>query len=143
MSMDKLAKLLNVDEVMIEHGHKGFALSVRLGEDWMGTTVDHDELNKAVHGRVKPKMHGVAEKLVTITDTLLHGVSRAVIAKQVPLPVRPVVPQQEYDIRGRQLQRYAPTPTAYEAPATPAPEPASTVNMASRFHAIVAELNKL
>jgi len=144
MSMEHLAELLHVDEVRIEHGPKGYGLSVRLERDWMTTTIDHAELKKSVHGRVQPKMHGVAEKLVSLTDTLLHGVSRADIKKAIPAPIRQVVPQQEYQDYGRQRMRFADAPPAPDQPLpSPAMLPAASTNMASRFHAIVAELNKL
>lgn len=144
MSIEHLAELLHVDEVRIEHGPKGYGLSVRLDRDWMSTTIDHDDLKKSVNGHHRPKMHGVAEKLVSLTDTLLHGVSRAEIAKAIPAPIRQVVPQQEYQDFGRQRIRFSGGPPApYEPPAALAQAPAASTSMASRFHAIVAELEKL
>jgi|GEM_PF-4820710 len=149
MNMEKLAELLHVDEVVIAHGPKGYGLQVRLEEHWMSTTVDHEEIQKSVNGHTQPKMVGVAKKLMHLTDTLLHGVSRAAIAAQVPLPVRemarisPPRDVPDYYSIDRQVQRFADAPPAANQPLPPAAmEPAVSASMASRFHAIVAELNR-
>jgi hypothetical protein len=154
MNMNKLAKLLHVDEVVIEHGHRGYAVSVRLEKEWLSSTLDHDDLAKGEH-HARPKMHGVAEKLVFLSDTLIHGVSRNTIAKNVPLPVRQAEPQRQLagagvryqpteTFEGRQLSLYYwDAPPAANQPLPPATmEPAASVSLPSRFHAIVAELSK-
>jgi len=147
MSMEHLAELLNVDEVRIEHGPKGYGLTIRLADVTMNGKVDYDDIKKSgTVAHPKPKMHVVAEKLVHLTDTLLHGVSRSTIAKAVPLPARDTryIPMEDARYTGRQMLRFADAPPApYQPPLPAALEPAATVPMASRFHAIVAELEKM
>ena len=142
MNMEKLAELLDVDEVSIMHGPRGYGLSVSLGGHVLSATLDHDELKKSVDGRARPKMHGVAEKLSYLADTLNHGVSRRAMASMPPLPAVETryVPRPEYQDLERQVQRFAEDPRPVPPPPTVA-EPAVSTNMASRFHAIVAELN--
>ena len=135
--MSKLAHLLRVDEVSVEHGSKGFAIGVRVGDEWLATTFDRADLDTIA----KSEFHGhrldaIADRLSELADKL-RGVNRA----PVPLPLRE-------DTRASYTM---PTRRAYEADRQQElPPPASRVDavvqeqrMESRFHAIVAELNKL
>jgi hypothetical protein len=141
MDMEKLAELLNVDEVNVEHGPKGYGLSVRLGEEWMSSKIDHSDLNKSVNGHTQPKMVGVAHKLVKLSEMINHAAHPT--PKVIPLPVRqPPYNPLQYERRERQMQvqRYEAAPPQ-EIP-TMSSEPVSSASLPSRFHAIVAELNQ-
>lgn len=143
MSMEKLASLLNVDDVEVHHGKLGYALYVKLGSQTLMSTYDHDALAKSGE---KHKMHALAKSLMSLADQLNgrinEGAVRAAIAADEAAEVRRLASRPLYEERGRQLQRVSQAP-AYSPPAPPSAEVAVSKSMPSRFHAIVAELDKL
>jgi hypothetical protein len=131
VSMEKLAHLLNVDEVVATHGAKGYCLSVRIEKSWLAATIDKDVVEKE-HDRTRV----LAKHLSTLADTLRSwGKSRAMANLPIPQYQQPIP---DYYARDRMIQRaQAPQP----APAPP--PPSSTPQMSNRFEAIVAELKGL
>lgn len=73
MSLDKIAKILCVDEVMINHGPKGVAVHVRAGQKWQSVAIDNDELVKSRgHGDARTdsqrRLETIAEHLAFLAD---------------------------------------------------------------------------
>lgn len=152
MSTENLAKLLHVDEVSLMHGPKGLALYVRIEKSWQGVTVDNDDLGEK-------RMETVAEKLVGLSDQLSKSLGRGETLRKT----LQVEPQRSWrsdrsaisweDDGGwkpwpneqpqRQVQRSEPPSRPYAPPPPVENVPASSNNLPSRFHAIVAELKKL
>lgn len=159
MNMAKLAELLYVDEVSLMHGPKGVAVHVRIEKSWHSTTIDNEDLG---HGA--KRVEKIAEHLVHLADANMVKVrggedfrksaaTRAALEADAAaarnrsgrmLSWEDVGGYQPWDTAGRQqqVQRAEPAPAAYSAPTPKPSEPASSAPMASRFHAIVAELSK-
>lgn len=155
MSTERLAKVLNVDEVSLMHGPKGMAIAVRIEKSWQGTTIDNEDIEDA-HG--KRRMDVVAEKLGELSDTLCKAMGRGenlrkAVARQVE--DNRYVPMSWADAGGfkpwdrpsqqplQQVQRVESAPRPQLPPPDVSPAPAVSASMPSRFHAIMAELKKL
>lgn len=142
MSMEKLASLLHVDEVEVHHGELGYALYVKLGTQTIMSTFDHAEITKSGE---KHRMHALAKSLMSLADQMNGRINetatRAALEAEAAF-TRRVASRPLYEERGRQLQRTVQAP-AYSSPPPTTSEVAVTKSMPSRFHAIVAELNKL
>jgi hypothetical protein len=157
VSLDKIAKILHVDEVQLMHGPKGVAVHVRIEKSWHTATIDNDDLK----GR---RLEAITEHLTHLADAhigkvrdalrkgpaMYEGATRAALRADREADLRRGEGwgndwfSRPYDgpPRQAQIQRdYAPTPTAplMEPPA----EPTVTEPMPSRFHAIMAELRSL
>lgn len=154
MSLDKIAKILHVDEVKLMHGPKGVAVHVRIEKSWHIATIDNDDLE----GR---RLEAITEHLTHLADAhigkvrdvlrkgpaMYEGATRAALQADREADLRRgrgwgtdwfVRP---YDGPLRQVQRGEPIPTA--APAEAPAEPTVSEPMPSRFHAIMAELRSL
>lgn len=151
MSTEKLAKILNVDEVSLHHGPKGVALYVRIEKSWQGVTIDNEELEDA-HG--KKRLEVMAHKLADLSDGLNKSLGRESNLRKTQQPedkrmlswadVGGFQNWDSYDNgRQRQVQRYQPPPPPRPAPVSSSPEPTVSKSLPTRFHAIVEELGKL
>lgn len=147
MSLEKLAKLLEVDEVSLMHGSKGVALYVRIEKAWQHVTIDNEDMED--EGRL-PTM---AKHLLTLSDDINKSFGRRKSdLKKAPEPSRGLLSWEDVggyrpwdNDRGQvQIQRQH---AAYAQPRTelppPSPEPTVAKSLPSRFHAIVEELGKL
>lgn len=155
MSLDKIAKILHVDEVRLMHGPKGVAVHVRIEKSWHIATIDNDVLGDR-------RLEVIAEHLGHLADAHIHK-ARDLRKSQVDAATRAAVQAQEIAEARRawsswqdlppvksdvetvlQVQRFEPM----RSPVTPLVdppsfEPAVTAPMPSRFHAIVDELRNL
>jgi len=150
MSLEKLAKTLYVDEVMINHGSKGVAVHVRIEQRWHSAAIDNDKLGKGNH-----RLEVIADHLLHLADGHIHKI-RDLRKSQADYATRAALQAEADAVRRLSwvLTRPVPTDTQfqvmrYEAPSLdpmpPAPpsEPAVSESMPSRFHAIMAELKCL
>ncbi len=156
MSLEKLAKVLHVDEVNVMHGPRGAAVYVRIDKSWHSTTIDNETLGKGEH-----RLRVLAEHLGHLADAYVPKV-RDNLRKSVADAATAAALQADRDAdlrRGRgwgtdwferpydgplrQVQREEPAAPAYVPPSTPSPEPATAAPLPDRFHAIVAELRSL
>lgn len=151
MSTEKLAKILNVDEVALHHGPKGVALYVRIEKSWQGVTIDNEDLEET-HG--KKRVEVMAHKLADLSDQLNKSLGREETFRKTQQPedkrmlswadVGGFQRWDSYDDgRQRQVQRYQPPPPRAAVPVVAGPEPTVSKSLPSRFHAIVEELSKL
>ena len=145
MSTEKLAKLLEVDEVSLMHGPKGVALYVRIEKSWQGITIDNEDLGKH-------RLEVMAEHLVELADTLSKSLGRRNDMRKAYLEeqARPrerltwgdVGGWKPYDAPQQQVQRVEPSPRPASIPTSSA-GPTVSKSLPSRFHAIVDELRNL
>lgn len=158
MSLEKIAKILHVDEVKLMHGPRGVAVHVRIEKSWHIATIDNEDLGER-------RMEVIAEHLAHLADAHIHKIhdnlrksqdaaTRAALQAEADAVNRassrrmlswggdtPWVP---YDIPvQQQVQRLTEPAPRFEPAPEPPPEPAVTEPMSSRFHAIVAELRDL
>lgn len=162
MSLEKIAKVLCVDEVELLHGPKGVAVRVRIEKSWHVSTIDNEDLE----GR---RLEAIAEHLQHLADANVHkargglrkSVSNAVfdMATQAALRAdadavrsRSEAMSRRFDdglakesFAGIDRQVFRPFSTSYSQPTpSPAPtEPTVSKPMQSRFHAIIDELRNL
>lgn len=148
MSLGKIAEILCVDEVQLNHGPKGVAVHVRIQKSWFSAAIDNDKLGDH-------RLEAIAEHLAFLADAHIPKVrdlrkSRADAATRAAL-------QADQSARERrtfglswgdgavqqQLAKSEPPPSSFEPPAEPAPEGSAAEAMPSRFHAIMAELRCL
>jgi len=157
VSLERIAEILNVDEVNLMHGPKGVALYVRVNGVWQSTTIDNNVLGKGRH-RLETMTKSLADladglnKSLGRTDDLrktISGATRAAIqADQMADARRRWLAEAQLGVPygdgpQRQVQRAEPTPTPPPAPAPSPTPPAVSDPMPSRFHAIMAELGDL
>jgi hypothetical protein len=151
MSLEKLAKVLSVDEVRLMHGPKGVALHVRVDKSWSSATIDNEDLEER-------RLETIAEHLVHLADGYVGKVRDAISkgyngtysgATQAALraeadTVRRLSWDKMYGGESNQYQvfRTEPEPAQVRADLPPV-EPATSEPMASRFHAVMAELRCL
>ncbi len=157
VSLDRIAKILHVDEVMLMHGPKGVAVHVRIAKSWHVSTIDNDDL-------IGPRRKEViAERLAHLADASM-GRERGTLQKGLENATRAAARADEEAYRARtyrpswidvprydpfdgppqrQVSRLDPPPAAPPAPSPPSSGPAVSESMASRFHAIIAELGEL
>ncbi len=160
MSLEKLAKVLHVDEVKLMHGPKGVAVHVRMEKSWNSTTIDNEELE----GR---RLEVIAEHLIFLVDGNAHeirgGSRRSLVARRLQEEVtmrsdadqaarwatalsRQVYYQdQPGSLTQQQVQKseipyMRPVYDVRDDPPVPEPE---MEPMPSRFHAVMAELRCL
>lgn len=153
MSLDRLAKALLVDEVKLNHGPKGVALHVRVDKSWSSATIDNEDLEER-------RLETIAEHLVRLADGYV-GKVRDALSKGYNEATRAALraeaetvrrlswenvpfdkPYDGYDGIQRQVFRAEPELAQVRADLPP-PEPATSEPMASRFHAVMAELRCL
>lgn len=150
MSLDKLANILQVDEVNLMHGPRGVAVYVRVDHTWHSTTIANDDMRGH-------RLESIAKSLSRLADDhsragMLRKSQAATFAamradedaayrvRQNYLASRR---QQAFDDQPGQLQVQA-DDSPLAAPTFPEPAgPAVSEAMPSRFHAIVAELRDL
>lgn len=153
MSLEKIAKILHVDEVRIAHGPRGVAVHVRLERSWRSAAIDNEHLGERRMEVIVEHLAHLADPAHRFRDNLrksyvrADGATIAAIQTDV-LATRPAMPSwndvpfgRPYDGPLRQVQRVEPEPRAQ--PSQPQPEPAASEPMPSRFHAILAELRDL
>jgi hypothetical protein len=163
MSLEKLAKVLHVDEVSLMHGPLGVAVHVRIEKSWHSATIDNDDLGDR-------RLEVIAEHLAHLSDVHIHKVrdsvskgfeacraaaTRAALQADVELDAarrrgggwgtgHGARTGSSVRTTGATKQVYRePVRVAQEVTATPPLEPATTAPMQSRFHAILAELRDL
>lgn len=162
MSLDKIAKILHVDEVKLMHGPKGVAVYVRIAKSWHISTIDNDELEE------RGRKQAITEQLVHLADANMHKIRDIMQKGSVEVATRAAmaadaaaaaaaVQRRRFglswdDVGGfdrprdgavqQQVQRAVdPVPARVVEPPT---EPAAVIEqMPSRFHAIMAELGDL
>ena len=159
MSLDKIAKILNVDEVNLMHGPKGVALYVRVDETWQCTTINNEKLGHGTH-----RLETMTKGLVDVADGLNKSLGRDVDLRKAlsggtraALEADRAVEQRRMlswsDVGGfdrprdglpqQQVQRSVDVAPLFQAPPPAQIVPASSAPMPSRFHAIMAELGDL
>lgn len=151
MSLEKLAKVLYVDEVKLMHGPKGVAIHVRVDKSWHSATIDNEELEEH-------RLETIAERLVHLADDNI-GKARDALSKGYNEATRAALRAEATTVRRlswenvpfdkpydgpvqQQVFRAEPEPTQVRVDLPP-PEPATSEPMASRFHAVMAELRCL
>lgn len=153
MSIDKIAKLLQVDEVKLMHGPRGYAVHVRVDKSWNSDTIDHHEFG----GDADKRLRVVAKRLTRLADAH-NGLRKSMVDAMSSASMYADVAADEVR-RQRYLQsmrdaadaraavgyqeeagEYAsPDPVVSAAP----PAPALSDPMPSRYHAVLAELKTL
>lgn len=155
MSLEKLAKLLYVDEVSLMHGPKGVAVYVRVDKSWHSCTIDNESLEEN-------RLETIAKHLVFLADANITKVrggpdlrksaaTRAAIEADAAanragrmLSWADVGGYQPWDrAPQQQVQRVETSPRVQQPPPETSPEPAVSNSMPSRFHAIMEELKGL
>jgi glycyl-tRNA synthetase (class II) len=161
VSLEKIAKVLCVDEVELLHGPKGVAVRVRIEKSWHVSTIDNEDLE----GR---RLEAIAEHLQHLADANVHkargglrkSVSNAVFDMATQAALRAdadaarsrsealsqwVPDTVKESFAGIDRQVFRPFSMSYSQPTPqPAPaEPAVSKPMQSRFHAIIDELRNL
>lgn len=147
---EKIAKILHVDEVKVNHGPRGVAVHVRLEKSWRSVAIDNDDLEDR-------RLEVIAENLVRLADgsvdqlrkSMADAATRAAMRADaeavrrfrpggfsMSYVVSPDGPAQQQLSRS---EDYAPAPT----PLPSVPEAPAAESMPSRFHAIMAELRCL
>ncbi len=165
MSLEKIAKVLHVDQVELMHGPKGVAVRVRIDKSWHVSTIDNDDL--AGHRReviAEHLLHLADANIGKIRDSLCKSSSAFEAATQAALradadaaarrsetlfPTWDSVggfsdPRDSYQGIQQQVRRYEPSildmaPSPQEPPSAPA----VSDPMPSRFHAVMEELKNL
>lgn len=151
MSLEKLAKVLHVDEVMVNHGPKGVAVHVRVEKSWRSATIDNDDLKDR-------RLEVIAEHLMHLADGNVHKVRAALNKSQANMAATAAALQADraadlrrgrgwgsdwfdkpYDGPLRQVVKSEP-PSAVLPQSPDVPEGPAAESMPSRFHAIMAEL---
>lgn len=153
MSLEKLAKVLYVDEVALMHGPKGVAVHVRIEKSWHSATIDNEDLGER-------RLEVIAEHLAHLADAHVHKVrdsmhkgysaaneaaTRAALQADSYAESRRRWEADPFGEMAQQQQVYRRLePTPYQPPPELPPfEPAVSQPMPSRFHAILAELKDL
>lgn len=158
MSLEKLAKVLHVDEVKLMHGPKGVAVHVRIDKSWHSAAIDNAELKER-------RLEVIAEHIVFLADGLIHKVREELRKGAAQLEAERVVASIQPDDRFRKLswgdvpitnpfdgtpqQQVRRTEIPYMRPVwldaedAAYPEPVVDEPMESRFHAVMAELRCL
>jgi hypothetical protein len=156
MSLEKLAEVLYVDAVKINHGPKGVAVHVCVDGLWKSTTID----NEALEGR---RLEVIAERLLHLADGNVHkvrqalrkgyvveGATRAAVEADRIASVRRSERLSRNDVPfsrpydgpiQQQVTKSEIAPASPPPPAVPEAEPVE--QMPSRFHAVMAELRCL
>lgn len=157
MSLEKLAKLVDVDEVLLAHGPKGMSITVRIDKSWLATTIEKAELEDTHHptqliGRHLSDLSDNLHKALGITRSRTRD--HVTEAQQSVMSRYPAmrdmwggdVREAAYQPVERQAfrpQRVELPPPAAPEPEQPNYEPSVSAPMGSRFEAIVRELDKL
>jgi hypothetical protein len=148
MSLEKLAKILYVDEVSLMHGPKGVAVHVRIEKSWHSTTIDNEDLHEN-------RLETIAKHLAFLADAHVHKIRRGEDLRKADMATRAALQADEAarqrggmlswkDVGGYQLiQRTETSPRVQQPPPATSPEPAVSNSMPSRFHAIMEELKGL
>lgn len=150
MSLQRIANLLDVDEVKINHGPRGVAAYVRVDRAWHGATIDNEQLGATRRDR----LGAITKSLCALADQ--HSPARKSMAAATLSAAAEGLADRAWRMRrlasgqgipvagGSQVQVQAaePEPAPIEAPAAPMPA-TLTAPMPSRFHAIMAELGSL
>jgi len=149
MSAEKIAKILNVNEVRLMHGPKGVAFHARVGAAWSSATISHADLGTDKH-RLMAMTKGLVQLAEDLNRTLgrtddlrktISGATRAAVEADRAADLRRAYDRESY---GRQQRWVQPVePTAPPAPADSPAGPAVSEPMPSRFHAVMAELGDL
>ena len=153
MSLEKIADILKVDEVKLNHGPKGVAVHVCINKSWFSTAIDNDKLGDR-------RLEVIAEHLAFLADAHIPRArdlrkSQADAATAAALQAERETQlrrgqgwgrdwfDKPYDGPLRQVVKSEPPPAVFEPPVEPAPEGPAAEAMPSRFHAIMAELRCL
>jgi len=157
VSLEKIADILKVDEVKLNHGPKGVAVHVCINKSWFSTAIDNDKLGDR-------RLEVIAEHLAFLADAHIPRVrdfrkSQADAATRAALQADQAARERRTyglswaDVGGfdnprdggvqQQLAKSEPAPPSFEPPSEPAPEGPAAEAMPSRFHAIMAELRCL
>lgn len=151
MSLEKLAKILHVDDVKINHGPKGVAVHVLIAKSWHSAAIDNDDLKDR-------RLEVIAEHLAHLADGSVYKVRAALNKSQTNMAATAAALQADRDVdlrRGRgwssdwfdkpydgpqrQVVKSEPPPAALPPNPVVSEGPAAE-SMPSRFHAIMAEL---
>lgn len=173
MSMERIAEILCVDEVMVNHGPKGVAVHVRIDQKWHSVAIDHDQLVKSRgHGDDRTerqrRLESIAEHIVYLADANIGKVrdprkARSDAATRAALQAEQLAQQRRgapstrmlswADVGGfdrprdglaqQQLSKSETTPPPALPPDVVTPDGPAAESMPSRFHAIMAELRCL
>lgn len=169
MSLERIAEILCVDEVQINHGPKGVAVHVCVDQKWHSVAINNDDLVKSRgHRDDRPerqrRLETIAEHLAYLSDAHI-GKARdlrkarsdaatraALLADQQADRQRRSYGMSWSDVGGfdnprdglaqQQLSKSEPAPPPLPAGSLAPVEPAAE-SMPSRFHAIMAELRCL
>lgn len=155
MSLEKIAKILHVDEIRLMHGPKGVAVHVRIEKSWHSSTIDNEDLEGH-------RLEVIAEHLAHLADAHIHKIrdnlrkghaavneaaTRAALRAEAEATRRlswSSVPwDSPYDGPIRQQVQREPVWVPATSLIEPPQEPAVVEPMPSRFHAIIAELKDL
>ena len=169
MSLERIAEILCVDEVQINHGPKGVAVHVCIDHKWHSVTIDNDQLVKSRgHGDGRTgrqrRLESIAEHLAYLADAHIGKVRdlrkarsdaatrAALLAEQQADRQRRTYGMSWSDVGGfdnprdgavqQQLSKSEPASPALP-PEGLAPASPAAESMPSRFHAIMAELRCL
>lgn len=167
MSWERLAKLLDVDEVQVHHGEKGYLFLVRKSNSTLAVTIDHSDMAHDTHHKKWSVL--MADKLNVLSDKLHKalGVTRVHHdkvheAEQSVMERYPAMRDVWGDVREaayqpvlrdtyrppERVQLPPPQETQWASTSEPAPPqepqgPTVSAPMGSRFEAIVRELEKM
>lgn len=168
MSLEKLAKMLGVDEVQVWEGPKGVAVYVRIGETTHSATIDNDVLYKGrgpgdPRGEKRRRIESIAEHVAFLADGGVHKMRGVDLRKSSEGATRAALEADSAEEEARrqgasrlswsdvpfdnpfdsELRRLEPLPfRQFDPTPPPSPEPVTDSRMESRFHAIVAELSE-
>lgn len=148
MSLDKIAKILDVDEVKLMHGPRGYAAHVRVDKSWHSVAIDRHELGDDADKRLRV----VAKRLTRLADahngfrkSMSDAMSRASMYADAAADNarrQQYLQSVEDAADAREAAGYQEAVEASPDPVVSATPPAPTLSdpMPSRYHAVIAEL---
>lgn len=171
MSLERIAEILCVDEVQINHGPKGVAVHVHVDNKWHSVAIDNGDLVKSrghddTRTERQRRLESIAEHLAYLSDAHI-GRARDVRKARSEAATRAALQADQAaqraaarrfglswdDVGGfdnprdgfaqQQLSKSEPDLPPAPIPDAPAPVEPAAESMQSRFHAIMAELRCL
>jgi hypothetical protein len=163
--LKRIAEILYVDEVVLQHGPKGVAVHVRSDKVWHSVAIDNADLVKSrghddARTPAQRRLEVIAEHLAHLADANI-GKVRDLRKSVADAATRAAVRAEQETSRARRAMSWDNVPydrpydgpiqqqvtrPEYEPPSTPepaAPSGPAAETMPSRFHAIMAELRCL
>lgn len=158
MTLEKLAKVLHVDEVQLMHGPKGVAAYVRIEKAWHSMTIDNEVLGeRRLEVIANHLLHLADAHIPRVRDVVHKGLAAVDSATQAALQAEAGAARRRMlswdDVGGfvnpsdgiplQQVQRSTPSVPYASPPPAVVPDVPSAEPMPSRLHAVMAELADL